>query len=206
MPAENNIRTEINKMANLALAMWQATFQAFMEHDLDILSRVLDDEHALNDLEKAIASQLAALGPTISSEAEKSNALLFADIVGDLELIGDYCKDTLERVQIKIEEKLLFSEDAVKEYTELYRITESGLRDIVMALEKDDFSLLQGVMKDKGHIDTLVEEYRARHNQRLLDGVCSPIACNMFLNMLDFAAAVYYHAKKIARDLLKIKQ
>jgi len=206
MSAENNIKTEITGMARLALAMWQATFRAFMEHDLHLLSRVLDDEHTLNDLEKDIISQLAALGPTISSEEEKSNALALADIAGDLELIGDYCKDTLERVQIKIEEKLLFSDDAVKEYVELYRITESALQDIVTALEKDDFSLIQGAVKDKGHIDTLVDEYRARHNQRLFEGRCSPIACNMFLNMLDFAAAVYYHTKKIARNLLKMKQ
>lgn len=205
MASENNIKTEIAGMARLALSMWQETFRAFMEHDLGVLSRVLDDEHILNDLEKEISSQLASLGPTLSSGLEKSNALIFADIIGDLELIGDYCKDTLERVQIKIEEKLLFSEDALKEYTELYRLTESGLKDIVAALEKGDFSLAQGVVKDKGHIDTLVDEFRARHNRRLLEGGCSPMACNMFLNMLDFAAAVYYHTKKIARDLLKIK-
>jgi hypothetical protein len=39
----------------------------------------------------------------------------------------------------------------------------------------------------------------------MIQGVCTPMACNMFLNMLDFTAAVYYHAKKIARNLLKIK-
>jgi phosphate:Na+ symporter len=206
MTAENNIKTGITEMARLALSMWQETFRAFMEHDLGILSRVLEDEHRINDSEKEITSLLASLGPTLKSEQERSNALIFAEIAEDLELIGDYCKDTLERVQIKIEEKLLFSEDAVKEYTELYRVTESGLKDVVAALEKNDFRLVEGVVKEKGHIDPIVDEFRARHNRRLLEGSCSPMACNMFLNMLDFAAAVYYHTKKISRNLLKIKQ
>jgi Na+/phosphate symporter len=54
-------------------------------------------------------------------------------------------------------------------------------------------------------IDILVNEYRARHNQRLIDGICSTMACNMFLNMLDFTAQVFRHTKTIAGNILKLK-
>jgi phosphate:Na+ symporter len=202
----DNIKKEVTLMSALSLSMWKTTHQAFMEHDLDLFPKVLDDENQLNNLEKEISSELVELGRVSKDAQEKAQALIYADVAGDLELIGDYCKDILERVQIKIEEKLMFSDEAVKEYEVLYKKTEDALDEINCALERDSLDLVKQVLKNQEHIDSLVDAFRSRHNQRLIDGVCTPIACNMYLNMLDFTAAVYYHAKKIARNLLKIKQ
>ena len=199
------VKQKISVMAALALAMWRTTHQAFMEHNMELLSLVLEDEERLNRLEKDLTALLIGLGKDTSSRTDKALLTAYADVVGDLELIGDYCKDILERVQIKIEERLLFSDDAVKELEDLYRRTESALSQVSEMLAKDDMSLAAGILNGQRHIDTLVDEYRQRHTQRLLDGICSPLAGNMFLNILDFTAAVYYHTKKIARSLLKIK-
>jgi len=200
----NNIKARIAEMSGIALDMWRLTYQAFMEHNLDLFPKIFAKEDKLNDMEKELTGGLIELGRT-ASEQEAFKVSAYADIVGDLELIGDYCKDILERLQIKIEEKLLFSEDAVREYSELYHKTEDALGEIVHALEKDRPDTVKEVLKKEEHIDNLVDAYRNHHNQRLIKGVCAPFACNMFLNMLDFTAAVYYHTKKIARSLLKVK-
>ncbi len=199
------LRQSISLMARTALEMWQLTHQSFMEHDLDLFNTILERENKLNDWEKELTQQLIKIGndPLFRAD-ERSKIAFYANIIGDLELIGDYCKDMLERIHIKIEEKLLFSEDAVKEYNDLYQRTEDALEEVVTALEKDRPSLLKEALKQEAHIDKLVDQYRANHNQRLLAGVCSPFAGNMFLNMLDFTAAVYYHTKKVARNLKKI--
>jgi phosphate:Na+ symporter len=204
MSGLRELEIRVADMALLALSMWRKTNEAFMEHDLEILSAVLKDENTLNDLEKELTAELVRLSRASADAKEKSFALVFANIVGDLELIGDYCKDILERVQIKIEEKLLFSEEAVEEYEGLYQRTEDALEEVARALKKNDFSSVPAVLKKEGHIDGLVDELRIRHNQRLVQGICSPISCNMFLNMLDFTAAVYYHTKKVARSLLQL--
>lgn len=200
----SNLKSKVAQMSGLALKMWQDSYDAFMEHDLEILGRVLEQEARLNAFEEELTAALIKLNRAAKTKKEKENYLIYTDVVEDLELIGDYCKDILERVQIKIEEKLLFDEEAVKEYGELYRKTEVALKEIVRALKEDDMKLVKAVLKNEEHIDTLVDNYRRRHNERVLEGVCLPFACNMFLNMLDFTAAVYYHAKKIARNLLKV--
>ncbi|MDD5432610.1 MAG: PhoU domain-containing protein [Candidatus Omnitrophica bacterium] len=201
----NKIKEKIAKMSEVALGMWRTTHQAFMEHDMDLLEKVLEDENRLNNSEKEIVSELVAFVRETQDLEKKNQAVLFTDIVGDLEMIGDYCKDILERVQIKIEERLLFSEEAVVEYGELYKKTEDALEEINRALVKDSFLAVGEVLKKQEHIDSLVDEYRKKHNERMITGSCSPMACNMYLNMLDFTAAVYYHTKKIAKNLLKIK-
>jgi len=205
MQGLSEIRLRINEMSRLALFMWQNTYKAFMEHNLDLFSEILDKENKLNELEKEIIKALAELGRNSSKPEEKERVTFYVDIVGNLELIGDYCKDILERVQIKIEEKLLFSDDAVKEYSELYRKTEEALQEVVYALDKDKPVLAGDVLDNAGQIEGLLNQYRRLHDQRLIDGVCSPMACNMFLNMLDFTGQIFQHTKSIAENLLKLK-
>lgn len=198
------IKSDVAAMSALALQMWQGTNRSFLDHDLDALAGVLDDEKKLNQMENTITSELVEIARASFDKKERAQAVLYADITADLEIIGDYCKDILERVEVKIQEKLLFSDDAVKEFEELYLKTEAALKEVAEALKKDSPGLARRVLKNEEHIDSLVDEYREHHNQRLIQGLCVPMACNMFLNILDFTAAVYYHAKKISRNLLKI--
>lgn len=200
-----SVKAKTGEMAELTLAMWQLTHRAFMEHNLELFPWILDKENRLNDLEKEISEELIKFGQKPYSQEEKATAMLYANMAGDFELIGDYCKDMLERIQIKIEEKLLFTEEAVGEYEVLSKRTEDALSEVDFAFKKNNSSLVRDVLKKEEHIDALVDEYRKKHDQRLIEGKCTPFACNMFLNMLDFTAAVYYHTKKIARSLLKIK-
>lgn len=200
----NTVKDKIKKMAGSSLMMWQTMFKAFMEHDLDFLSEALEIEVKLNSFEREITQDLAEIARGSNDKNEISKSLIYSDVVADLELIGDYCKDMLERIQIKIEEKLLFSQEAVDDFEKLYRSAEAALQEIAKALDKDDYSAVKEVFKNEEHIDTMVDDYRSRHNQRVVAGVCQPLACNMFLNILDFTAAVYYHTKKVARSLVKI--
>ncbi len=201
----NNIKSEIVGMAKIALEMWRITFQSFMEHDPELFPQITERENKLNDLEKSLTQQLVELSKATKDKAEKENIALFTGIVGDIELIGDYCKDILERIEIKVQEKLLFSEDAVAEYKELYQKTADALEEVVRALEKGRLTLAKEIVRESADIERLVEHYRKHHNQRLLEGICSPFACNMFLNMIDFTAAIYFHTKKIAENLTRIK-
>jgi phosphate:Na+ symporter len=193
-------------MSKVALGMWKSTFRAFMDHDLYQLSLVLDQENKLNDLEKELTNNLVIFSKVISEQEENVQIAIYADIITDLELIGDYCKDILERVEVKINEKLLFSDEAVKEYAELYRKTEEVFEEVVYTMETGNFDGVKEILRKELHIDYLVDQYRQHHNQRLLAGLCNPLSGNMYMNMLDFTAAVYYHTKKIARSLLKLKQ
>ncbi|MDO8661861.1 MAG: PhoU domain-containing protein [Candidatus Omnitrophota bacterium] len=201
----NSIKDKIIRMSRSASTMWQLTYGAFIEHDVELIAKALEEENKLNSLEEEINKSIIDLGRTKFTREEKARVIAYADIAADFELIGDYCKDILERIQIKIEEKLLFSEDAVKEYKELYNKTKDALEEVVFVLEKDNLALIKEVLREEEHIDGLVDKYRQHHSQRILAGACTPMSCNMFLNMLDFTAAVYYHIKKIAKSLLKIK-
>jgi phosphate:Na+ symporter len=200
-----SIKQKVISMADRSMRMWQLAYDAFIEHDEDLIAQALEEENKINALLDEVNNSIINIGKAAISTEERLNIAIYADMAADFEMIGDYCKDILERVQIKINEHLLFSEDAVEEYKELYNKTKTSLEEVVFALQRDNPGLIKEVLKKEEHIDSMVDKYRNQHNERLVAGKCTPLGCNLFLNMLDFTAAIYYHTKKIAKSILKLK-
>jgi len=200
-----NIRKKINEMALLALFMLENTFDGFIKHDLDILAGVLKEEQRLNDMERTITLSLIDVSKSKATPVDKKNIVLLANIVADLEEIGDYVKDMVERIEIKIQEELLFSEEALDEYKHLYSVVQTALSDVEKSLKLNDNNFSKRVLCDEEHVDKLVEKYRNAHAQRLLSEICDPRAGNMFLNLLDFTAQIFHHTKAIAKNILELE-
>jgi len=200
-----SVREKINQMAELALSMLVNTFDGFMKHELDILSDVLKNEDKLNDMEKSLNFSLVEISKEKSKSADVRYIALLAEIVGDLEEIGDYVKDMIERIEIKIKERLFFSEEALSEYTHLYSVVHSALTDVVKSLKLDDKNFSRRILGDEEHVDRLLIRYRNTHTKRLLSGICDPRASNMYLDLLDFTAQIFRHIKAIANNILDLK-
>ena len=199
------VKEKINQMAEHTLSMLKNTFDGFMKHDLDILASVLKDEAKLNDMEKTITLSLIEVSKGKITTTDKKNIMLLTNIIADLEESGDYIKDMIERIEIKIQEKLLFSDEALNEYKHLYSVVETALLDVVNLLKMNDKSFAKRVTCDTEHVDNLLEKYRNAHAERLISGICDPRTGNMFLNILDFTAQIFHHSKAIAKNILELK-
>ena len=200
-----SIREKINQMAELALSMLVRTFNGFMKHDLDMLSDVLKEENKLNDMERSLSFSLVQVSKEQPQVGDRRYIGLLAGITTDLEEIGDYVKDMIERIEIKIQEKLLFSEDGLCEYRHLYDVVQTALSDVVKSLKMNDKNFSKRILGDEEHIDRLLVKYRDAHTKRLLSGICDPRAGNMFLNLLDFTAQIFHHTKAIANNILDLE-
>jgi len=200
-----NTREKIREMAELALSMLKATFDGFMKHDVDILAGVLKEEQRLNDMEREITISLIDIAKDKTANIDKKNITLLTNIVADLEEIGDYIKDMIERIEIKVQENLLFSEEALAEYRNIYSVVEVALYNIVNSLKLKDNNFSQMVLCSRENIDKLIEKYRDAHTKRLMSGTCDPRAGNMFLNLLDFTGQIFHHTKSVAKSILELK-
>ncbi|MGE4357252.1 MAG: PhoU domain-containing protein [Candidatus Omnitrophota bacterium] len=201
----NKIFIQIKEMGILALQMWEITFSAFMEHNPELFQEVTERENKINELEKKLIEELIDLGKITKDKEKKKIIMSYMEIIGDIEIIGDYCKDVLERIEIKVAEKLLFSEDAVNEYKDLYYKTHNVLERTISAFDQRQIDFLREIIKECQDNEVLAERYREHHEQRLLDGICSPFAGNMFLNMIDFTSAINSHIRKIAERLVGLR-
>jgi len=197
------VKKEINKITRLLEQMFETTQEGFMKNSLEPLKEVLRKEESVNELERKIVDLIAQLSESglLASDRKRLRSLM--EVIGDLERIGDLCEDIVERVEIKIWEKLYFSDEAVKEYGELYGKVKVILEQVFEGLTEANEEMAKIGIKSAKEIPGLVERSKRAHSERLIKGICTPRAANFFVDMLEFMEQISSHAVRMAKEVKK---
>lgn len=197
------VKKDIVKVTRLLEEMFETTQEGFMKNKLEPLKEVLRKEESVNELERQIVDLIAQLSESglLASDQKRLRSLM--EVIGDLERIGDLCEDIVERVEIKIWEKLYFSDEAVKEYSELYSKVKVVLEQVFEGLTEANEEMAKKGIKSAKEIPRLVEKFKRAHSERLIKGICTPRAANFFVDMLEFMEQTSSHAIRIAKEVKK---
>lgn len=116
--------------------------------------------------------------------------------------IGENIEKLSELMDKKIKDNILFSDRAVTEITFLLQRLDDVLRptsDIILA---KNFILGRYVQESEAAIVKRATEYATLHEERLIEGLCLPIASSIYINMLDSIKNIAWHAKEITAKLV----
>jgi hypothetical protein len=122
----------------------------------------------------------------------------YVPIPSHLTRIGTDIEKLSECIEKKIIENILFSDKAVKETVFLLqRLNEilTPTADIVLA--KNTF-LSMYVEESQADVGKMATEYATLHEERLIKGVCLPVASSIYITMLDAIKSIAWNAKEIA--------
>jgi len=125
----------------------------------------------------------------------------YAPIPAHLSIIVNHLEKLSECIDKKNRENILFSDKAVKETIFLLqRLTEilNPTADIVLA--RNTF-LSMYVEESQAGVGKMATEYATLHEERLIKGVCVPVASSLYINMLDAIKSIAWHAKEITIGL-----
>lgn len=193
----NELRDSTIKMADMISEILVLVDSGFMEHKMEFLNDAMKKEHDLNEREKALTREILNLSKEAKGNMEELSAM--AQLVETLERMGDEAASLIERIEIKITEKLLFSEEGVEQFNEVYKAMQMSV-DMMREFLKDKSPEIKKKVFDNGfHIKFLVERYRKEHADRLVKGLCTPMGANMYFDMLDFTGNIARHASNIVK-------
>ncbi len=194
---------EILEMADTLKKVLDFIGDGFTEHKLSFLSKAIEAEKNINVLQKAVMDKVVA--DSKKKAMSKDDLVTASQIAETLERIGDECINLIERIEIKIEEGLLFSEEGVKEYIEVFDSAKQSFDMASKVLRAADKALAERVIANGFHVKELVETYRKTHNERLVRGICDPRTSNMFFDMLDFTGNIARHSSNVVKTVLPVK-
>ncbi|WP_369900950.1 Na/Pi cotransporter family protein [Bacillus manliponensis] len=159
-------------------------------------------EAAINNLDRKITEYLVTISakPLSAHDSEKHSAL--ADVVGDIERIGDHVENLVELVDFQISNRVSMSDVAMEELNEMLALTISTLNDAIGALTEFDGDLAKTVMSKEREIDQMERVLRKRHVMRLNDRSCSGDASIVFIDMVSNLERIGDHAVNIAEAVL----
>lgn len=105
-------------------------------------------------------------------------------------------------IEKKIKDGILFSDRAVTETTFiLQRLTDILRPTSDIILTKNTF-LNRYVQESEAGIVRKATEFATSHEERLVKGLCLSVASSIYINMLDAAKSIAWHAKEIAAKIV----
>lgn len=193
------IKIKIIDMADRIWQMLGLTEKGFMENRLEPLSDAIKEENLINEAEKILTKNIIEFSKTVKSAENKQKLAVMEQIVETLERMGDEAAGVIERIEIKIVEKLLFSDLGVKEFNETFAAMKKSVEMMMEFLKNRNPELKDRIIDNGFHVKGLVERYRKEHFERLVQGICTPMAANMYFDMLDFTGNLARHSSNIVK-------
>jgi len=200
--AADQARREIVRMAKVAKEAVNQAVEGLDENDGKKLKLTRKTEDAIDNFQYEITSYLAVLSRKEISDELSVELPVLLHTVNDLERVGDHAVNIVEIAERKIDQKLSFSNSAQTEAVQLKKEVNEMFDYISTALENNDIQAAKSALINEDNLNRMQLDFRRSHVQRMTEGVCSPEAGLIFIDMVDNMEKIGDHLTNIAQAVI----
>ena len=161
-------------------------------------------EKLTDHYEDILGSYLVKLSSLELSEDDHMEAAALLKAIGDLERIGDHCRNMMESAKEMFDKKAVFTESAKKEMA----VLTGAVREIIdisfQAFLENDLPLARQVEPLEEVIDDLKDALRSSHVLRLQQGSCSIETGFVWLDLLTGLERIGDHCANLAGAVIDL--
>lgn len=193
-------------MAKLAQHSLYQAIGLVGSYDEKIAYSIEEGEDQIDMYEDKLGTYLVRLSSknlTIEESREISKLL---HVIGDFERIGDHAVNILKSAKEMQVKKYAFSEQAQKEISTISGAIEEIVDLATQAFVENDLHLASKVEPLEQVVDSLKDELRSRHVQRLQNGECTISNGFIFSDLLTNYERVADHCSNIGVCVLRIAE
>ncbi|MBW1898145.1 MAG: Na/Pi cotransporter family protein [Deltaproteobacteria bacterium] len=198
-------RSEVVRMADVAMEMFENTIQSFEQQDLKGLNRWRRYEQHLDAVQKEINTYLTKIfqGDVNQSEAKEISSLM--RMTNNVERIGDSIENVALMVENIIESKMDFSQWAVADIKNISSQVVVFIKHVTEGMQHMTPSFMEQAQEIEDNIDFMREEMRQEHINRLRSNKCGTDAGLLFSDMLSNFEKMGDYCYNIAQAVAGIK-
>jgi len=199
--AMEQARRETVRMLGVASGSVTAAVKIFLEEDLNAIKSVAEMEDAVDHLQSAITQYLIEISQRNLSELLSEELPVLIHSVNDVERIGDHAENIVELAERKIENKLPFSDEALRELQLMWNELHSMMIETERALEKNDPKIADNVLIREERLNQFQIDLKKSHVNRLNEGTCNLKSGIVFLDFVDNLEKIGDHLSNIAQGV-----
>jgi phosphate:Na+ symporter len=196
--AIENVNHQVVNMGYAALENFDVAADALLSSDVSEIKQVEKLEQKIDHYEKLLTDYLIKINNQSLNEEQHMLVKNLFYTVSDFERVSDHCENLSELAAEKANRKIIFSKEAESEMREMLNAVRSSLEHAVKARETSDMSEVRAVVHSEENVDSLEEELRERHIERLSAQTCKPENGVIFLDALSNLERISDHAHNIA--------
>ncbi len=192
--AIEQVEKEVIHMGNTVISQMRESMDALLSKSSKKAKKVFEVEETIDRITEILSDYLVKIGnlPMTESQNKVVSNLFYA--VNDLERIGDHC-DNIAELAIKMkEDKIEFSEKAIKGLNQIYTKTIDAVIQANIAREYHDIGAIAITLGNEECVDRLEEELRKGHIKRLSKNQCTTQSGIIFLDVLTAMERISDHA------------
>ena len=176
---------EVIRMGEEAQTMFDEVIGALKIRNAKNLAKWKDREDVLDNLQKEIMDFLVkVMQQSIVVEESKEITTLFR-MTNNIERIGDELEDIAEALERMIEDKLYFSEYAIRDYETITSEAREFMELVLTGIREDNKQIMPEAVRLVNNISRMTEEMKSRHHDRLVEGTCEIDRGAIFIDILD---------------------
>jgi len=196
--AIENVNHEVVRMGYAAMENLDLAGAALLGNNKAEAKLVEKMEQKINDYEKILTDYLIKLNNQSLNEEQHLLVKNLFYTISDFERVSDHCENLSELAIEKSNRNIIFSNGAENEIKEMLKEVRSSLEHAIKARETGDMSEVRAVIQSEERVDSLEEELRERHIERLSAQTCKPENGIIFLDALSNLERISDHAHNIA--------
>jgi len=200
--AMNQVRHEIVRMAQIAKSAVTQAVEGLVENDRRKLDTARMTEDITDRLQYEITSYVAAISAKEISDEMSAEVPVLLHTINDLERIGDHAVNIVEIAERKIDQKVSFSESALAEIAQLKDQAELMCDNIIAALKNSSIEQAKAAQEKEDNLNKMQVDFRRSHVQRMTEGLCSPEAGLIFIDLVDNVEKIGDHLTNIAQAVI----
>lgn len=189
---------EVVHMGRLVEKNLKLAIETILNDDYEKTTEVHKNEENINTINKKLTEYLIQVNNLSLTDKQKREVSNLFYSISDLERIGDHAENLAESAEYMHEHNLQFSEIGLEDLRWITGVTVSGVGFAVAARQDMNLDAVRKVSKLEDEVDTLEEEMRDKHIERLSAQICNPSAGVIFLDIISNLERISDHAYNVA--------
>ena len=199
--ALGNAKKELLHLGSYAQKAFELSYDFITNRDEKKADKGFKTEEAINLIDEQLTRYLIDLSSEPLSQHESEVLTNILDSSRDLERIGDHSEALINLTNYIVEKKVAFSEQAMKELEDIYKMTHELLQDALKAVEDNDLVLAGRLSERHEAIKKMERKLRKTHIGRLNRGECTTQAGVNFIDIIAHYTRVADHAMNLVEKV-----
>jgi len=190
------------KVCQSLIKMLELSFQGFRKYTEESIREV---DKVKNEVRK-YSSELAHFLILKSSPYEKGRewAKPYLSMASSLDRISYNIEGIVDRLKSKVQNQLLFSDRGVKEINDVFQEVMNLLKKLPDLILTPNKLLAQHIGEQVRSVFKIANGYSEEHEERLIQGVCTPKSSPIYLGILESLKGIIVHILEVTGKIVSL--
>ena len=189
-------------MGKLTLRNVERACEVCFTQDEAVIAEIFETEKKINAMNRELSEYLIKANTLPVNDHQRLVVTDLFNTLTDLERSGDHAENVAKEVQLLMTRQLTLSETGKKDLRDMTDAVQEAFRCAVKAREERSVTSARKVSACEDLVDSLRDEQKERHMDRLSRGECKPEAGLVFIEIIDNLERISDHAQNMAEYIM----